>query len=280
MTGPQVKSGGHSSVLDPTDERMVPESAGTATFWEHVYRYAFASRFVKGKRVLDIACGEGYGTAALHKAGAAHVVGVDISAAACMHVREKYGLDAREGSAENIPLPDNSVDVVVSFETVEHVPNPSRFLDECARILAPGGRLVISTPDKEIYTGEMGQRNPYHCSEMNKGEFTSNLRQRFHEIRLYTQHPMSVAWWSSRTLVCENTPWKLIRGFERVRRALQWRIFPESITPPTEEQRTSAVALILKTGRSRRHLLNKYVVRPYRKLYREKSVYFIATAVR
>src|SRR5258707_11589234 len=101
--------------LDATRERMVPESSDTPTFWEHVYRYAFASRFVEGRRVLDIACGEGYGAAALEKAGAAHVIGVDISESVCLHARKKYGLDARPGTGEQIPLPDNSVDAVVSF---------------------------------------------------------------------------------------------------------------------------------------------------------------------
>src|SRR5437879_3140866 len=110
---------------------MVPESAGTPTFWEHIYRYAFASRFVKGKRVLDIACGEGYGAAALQKAGAAHVIGVDISESVCLHARTKYGLDARPGTAEQIPVADESVDVIVSFETIEHVPDTAHFLDEC-----------------------------------------------------------------------------------------------------------------------------------------------------
>src|ERR1035437_10505448 len=118
----------HRNLLihEPTGERMVPESADLFTFWEHVYRYAFASRFVKGKRVLDIACGEGYGAAALQKAGAAHVIGVDISESVCLHARSKYGLDARRGTAEQIPLPDRSVEVIVSFETIEHVPEPNR----------------------------------------------------------------------------------------------------------------------------------------------------------
>src|SRR5690349_799341 len=133
-----------SLVLEPTAERMVPENSDLFTFWEHVYRYAFASRFVSGKRVLDIACGEGYGAAALQKAGAAQVIGVDISEAVCLHARNKYGIDARPGTAEQIPLLDRSIDVIVSFETIEHVPDPHRFLDECVRILVPGGRLIIS----------------------------------------------------------------------------------------------------------------------------------------
>ena len=127
-------------VLKPTNERMVPESSDRSTFWEHVYRYNFASSFVKGKRVLDIACGEGYGAAALQRAGATHVIGVDVSEDVCVHAHRKYGLDARLGSAEQIPLTDKSVEVIVSFETIEHVADPYRFLDECARVWAPGGR--------------------------------------------------------------------------------------------------------------------------------------------
>ena len=140
-------------VLDPTDERMIPESAGAGTFWEHIYRYAFACRHVEGKRVLDIACGEGYGSSALQKAGAANVIGVDISESTCAHAREKYRLDARQGRAELIPLHDNCVEVVVSFETIEHVPDPGAFLDECVRVLKPGGIIIISTPNKDVYSG-------------------------------------------------------------------------------------------------------------------------------
>jgi 2-polyprenyl-3-methyl-5-hydroxy-6-metoxy-1,4-benzoquinol methylase len=269
------------SVLDDnTGERMVPESAGTPTFWEHVYRYAFASRFVSGKRVLDIACGEGYGTAALHKAGAADVIGVDVSEPVCAHARNRYGLDVRLGSAEQIPLHENSVDVVVSFETIEHVPDPGRFLDECVRVLAPGGMLVVSTPDKAVYTDRLGARNRYHCSEMTADEFASALRARFHDTHFYTQRPDSAAWWSPRTLVCESTPWRHIRGFRRLRRAIQSRIFTEGIIDPTDEQRASAVDIILEVARSRQRLLNQYVVRPQRRWHREKSVYIVATSIR
>jgi SAM-dependent methyltransferase len=266
--------------LDATRERMVPESSDTPTFWEHVYRYAFASRFVEGRRVLDIACGEGYGAAALEKAGAAEVVGVDVSESTCVHARNRYGLDARPGSAEHIPLPDGSVDVVVSFETIEHVPNPGRFLDECVRVLVPGGRLIVSTPDKEIYTDRLGARNQYHCSEMTDEEFRSAVRARFHDVHFYTQCPDSAAWWSPRALVCESTPWRHIRGFRRLRQAIQRRIFPEAVSDPTVEQRASAVDVILKVARRRRGLLNQRIVRPQQRWHREKSVYILATAVR
>lgn len=267
-------------VLDPSDERMVPESADRSTFWEHVYRYAFASRFVAGKRVLDIACGEGYGATALQRAGAAQVIGVDVSELACLHARSKYGLDARPGTAEEIPLADHSVDVVVSFETIEHLSNPSRFLDECVRVLASDGRLVISTPDKEIYTDRLGARNRHHCSEMTEDEFISRVCARFQNAHFYTQYPHSAAWWSPRSLVCESSPWRHIYGFWRLREALRSRIFPEAVSDPTKEQRASVVDVILKVARSRHRLLNQYVVRPRREWHREKSLYIVATAVR
>src|SRR5207249_9324746 len=110
---------------------------------------------VPEKRVLDIACGEGYGSAALARAGAASVVGVDISAEACEHARRKYGVDARVGRADRIPLPAGSIDVIVSFETIEHVERPESFLNECVRVLAPGGALILSTPNREAFA-ELG----------------------------------------------------------------------------------------------------------------------------
>jgi 2-polyprenyl-3-methyl-5-hydroxy-6-metoxy-1,4-benzoquinol methylase len=267
-------------VLEPTAERMVPESADMLTFWEHIYRYAFASRLVAGKRVLDIACGEGYGAAALKRAGAAQVIGVDISESVCAHARQRYGIDARPGSAEKIPLSDNSVDVIVSFETIEHVPSPGVFLDECVRVLIPGGKLVVSTPDKEVYTDRLGTRNPYHCSEMTEAEFASVLCSRFHDTHFYTQRPDSAGRWSFRTLVCENSPWASIPGFRRLRRAIQSRIFPEAVRDPTDEQRACAIDIILKAATDRRRFLNPYAVRPRWENGGEKSAYIVAIAIR
>src|SRR6266478_574902 len=128
---------------------MVPEKADKDTFWEHIYRYRFATQFVAGRTVLDIACGEGYGAAALSEAGATKVVGVDISPETCLHATQKYGIETRIGAGEKIPLDSSSIDVVVSFETIEHVRNPKVFLDECHRVLRPNGSLVISTPNHD-----------------------------------------------------------------------------------------------------------------------------------
>lgn len=263
-------------VLEYTGERMVPESSDLYTFWEHVYRYAFALQFVRGKRVLDIACGEGYGAAAMLRAGALQVIGVDVSETVCQHAKDKYGIDARPASAERIPLPDQSVDVIVSFETIEHVPDPHRFLKECVRVLVPGGRLIISTPDKEIYG--RSAPNPYHCSEMTAREFARALTDRFESACFYTQRSYSAAWWSDRTFACDNPPWGFVRGSRRLRRLVQRWVVPEIMKDPPDDQRRDIVGTILTTARALHTPLNPYVVRRQRRWDREKSLYVLAVA--
>ena len=259
---------------DNAGERMVPEVSGGVTFWEHVHRYAFACRFVAGKRVLDIASGEGYGAAALQKAGAAHVIAVDVSESACFHARMKYGIDARPGSAEQIPLPDNSVEVVVSFETIEHVPNPNRFLDECVRVLSSGGKLIISTPNKGIYD-VVAPANPYHCSEMTEEEFSTALRARFRGLKLYTQHPHSAGWWSLRSLASDVSLLGRVR-----RRAAQFRLAPTAVREPTPAERASATDVILQVNNTPISPINPYILRRWRSWTGEKPTYMIAIALR
>lgn len=262
--------------LEHTGERMVPESSDNATFWQHVFRYAFACRFVKGKRVLDIACGEGYGAAALKEAGAVHVTGVDISEEVCRHAREKYGLDARPSSAEQIPLPRNSVDVVVSFETIEHVPNPLRFLDECTRVLAPGGRLIISTPNKGVYIRPGNPPNPFHCSEMTEDEFSSALCARFRRVKLYSQHPRFAPRWSLRAFAADQSPWQNSSLFNRLQRSARFRLAPFTVYTLTLHQR-DAVQQILNPPRSN-SWINPYALHRRRRGNGEEPAYFVANA--
>jgi SAM-dependent methyltransferase len=190
--------------LPNTGERMVPERTDEITFLDHITRYRFACRFVPRKRVLDIACGEGYGTAALAAAGAAQVIGIDIEPDVVEHARRKYHVDARVGSAEKIDLADRSIDVIVSFETIEHLRAPETFLRECARVLTPGGMLIISTPNKNHARGGE-HRNPFHEFEMTEDEFRRALDNEFVSVRYFSQCLVMAPLWSIRSLAALHT---------------------------------------------------------------------------
>ncbi len=184
------------SELKFTGERFIPTCVGEIAY-EHWHRYAFADRLVKGKRVLDAACGEGYGSALLARS-AASVVGVDIDAATIAHARAQYR-DARlrfvEGSCTSLPLPDGAVDVVVSFETIEHLPEADQpaMLAEFARVLAPGGVLVISSPNRALYSDARDYVNEFHVHELYRDGLEKLLKGRFGAQRWFHQR---VATWS------------------------------------------------------------------------------------
>ena len=171
-----------------TGERFVP-SLRTETALAHLHRYAFAQSFVEGKRVLDIACGEGYGSRILSRK-AASVIGVDIDRDVIEHASRMYGAENIKflaGSVERIPLEDAAVDVVVSFETIEHTDKHREMLNEIKRVLVPGGALIISSPDKLHYTDETGFKNPYHVKELYREEFLELLQNSFREVSILDQ---------------------------------------------------------------------------------------------
>jgi SAM-dependent methyltransferase len=134
--------------------------------------------------VLDAACGEGYGTALLAGAGADPAVGVEIDGQVVEHARRRYGLDFRMADVLDLPFHDGSFDLVVSFETIEHVRDPDAALDELGRVMAPGGLLLLSTPNKHQYLVE----NEFHEREFTHEELVALLRARFRSVRILYQH--------------------------------------------------------------------------------------------
>jgi SAM-dependent methyltransferase len=177
--------------LEFTGERFVPGIAGEIAH-EHWHRYAFARRYAAGKRVLDVACGEGYGSALLAGVAGA-VTGIDIDAGAVAHARQSYAALANisfaEGSASMLPLADASVDVVVSFETIEHLPRADqpRMLAEIARVLAADGVLVMSAPNPVEYSAARNYRNPFHLHEPDRAELAALLGGAFPAQRWFRQ---------------------------------------------------------------------------------------------
>lgn len=177
------------STLNFTGERFHPDRAGEM-WYEHWHRYAAIAPMVKHKRVLDIASGEGYGSASLAQT-ARHVIGVDISAAAVTHAQTQYAnvsnLQFITGDCSAIPLADASVDVVVSFETLEHIRAHDAFLREIRRVLSPNGLCIISTPNRAEYSDARGYRNEYHVKELYLDEFNTLLAQHFKHHKMLSQ---------------------------------------------------------------------------------------------
>lgn len=181
-----------------TGERFTPECV-REIWYEHWHRYAFARPLAAGKRVLDAACGEGYGSALLAEV-AAEVTGVDIDAASVAHARGRYSGQARVhyqcADATELPFADRSFDLVVSFETLEHLAAQERLLAGFARVLDDDGVLVISSPDKRVYSELAGFRNEFHVRELYREELLALLKPHFPTVRLYGQKLLfqSVLW--------------------------------------------------------------------------------------
>lgn len=171
--------------IDPswTGERFLPSVGGDIAL-EHFHRYALAQLLATNKRVLDIACGEGYGASMLAEV-AASVIGVDIDPATVARAAATYmrsNLRFIQGSCTSLDLPDSSVDLVVSFETLEHHSEHDAMLAELRRVLVPEGILVISTPDRRYYSDDLKYTNPFHVRELYAEEFVQLMRAHFPHV--------------------------------------------------------------------------------------------------
>lgn len=156
---------------------------------EHLHRYAIANNYIEGKIVLDIASGEGYGSNIMSK-NASFVYGVDIDNKTVEEAKLKYkreNLKFLTGSTSKIPLGDNSIDVVVSFETIEHHDKHEEMMVEVKRVLKSNGLLIISTPDKLYYSDKRNFNNQFHIKELYKQEFVDLISKNFSKIQLLAQ---------------------------------------------------------------------------------------------
>jgi len=176
--------------MEYTGERFIPTLQGDIRL-EHLHRYEWCLPYVAGKRVLDIACGEGYGSRLLART-ATSVTGVDISDEAVEHAKAAYAGDDSlvfiQGDAAQIPLPDRCVDVVVSFETIEHHDKHVEMMSEIRRVLTEDGVLIMSSPNKQIYSDLAGSdHNHFHVKELYFSELDELLRQYFSSVAYFGQ---------------------------------------------------------------------------------------------
>jgi SAM-dependent methyltransferase len=164
----------------------------TSELWgEHRSRYRFAAQFAAGQRILDVASGAGFGLQMLQQAHG-RPVGLDYDATALHGVR-RLERSARlvHADATCLPLAADAFDLVVSFETIEHVPDARALVFETRRVLKPGGRLVLSTPNRAFGPPERHTGNPFHIREFTAEELRELLCQAFDDVRLYGQRPSS-----------------------------------------------------------------------------------------
>ncbi|MBI4849263.1 MAG: sulfatase-like hydrolase/transferase [Nitrospirae bacterium] len=174
-----------------TGERYVPWADDPEMNYEHLHRYRFVKEFVKGKKVLDLGCGEGYGCLMLSD-DADSVTGIDIADEAIRHASIKYrreNLKFIQGSMSDIPIEGQYLfDIIISFEALEHITEQDDLLREVKRLLKKDGMFIVSTPNKyELHAENPNYQNEFHVKELSLDEFNSLLTANFKNISLYGQ---------------------------------------------------------------------------------------------
>jgi 2-polyprenyl-3-methyl-5-hydroxy-6-metoxy-1,4-benzoquinol methylase len=155
---------------------------------EHWLRYRYVAEYITTGKILDVACGTGYGSYFLAMDSGLDITAVDVSEEMIAKAKEKYNkanLKYQAADALSLPFADNSFDQVVSFETIEHfsADNQKLFLKELKRVLKPEGRLWISTPNSKATK----HKNPWHLKELNYHEFTDIMSKNFRDYRIIMQ---------------------------------------------------------------------------------------------
>lgn len=215
----------------------------------HEARYRFALNYVGGDKLLDVACGTGYGLPILLKA-VKYVIGVDVDGSALQAAsRELNGLNGSLVLASGCCLPfhDDSFDAITSFETIEHLQDRHTFVAELARVLAPGGVCIFSTPNA-IYTHPLNGKpnNPYHVYEYSPPEFRAFLADYFNSVDLLGQRlrptfAISPFWDDQQNLhtareLCRLVLWRILNRLPRLaRESLSQAVWGHPFTPSSAD---------------------------------------------
>lgn len=179
-------------VPEPGERPDLTKPVPYATYQCHINRYIFVSKFVSGKSVLDVGCGAGTGVKYWLTKGARKVTGVDISEDAIRRAKVRHkGINRATfalADAQALPFGNDSFDVIVSLEAIEHLSEPEKFLLECRRVIKTGGTFICSTPNKKVTTPLFKRpANPYHVKEFCPAEFSAMVSCCFGAVTDYGQ---------------------------------------------------------------------------------------------
>lgn len=173
--------------IEGATERIDPDREPPGILSIHLKRYEFSKPYAFGKKVLDAACGVGYGTAYLAQV-ARHVTGIDINSETIAHAKEHYQTECVTFHVMDVTktdFSDGAFDTICSFETIEHLQNIEGYLREVARLLSPKGTYLVSTPQAQKTNHR--PHNPYHTIEFSRSDFEILLHQYFSEVEIYGQ---------------------------------------------------------------------------------------------
>ncbi len=161
------------SALIPTKTKFLHEAQASSA------RYKFATQYAQNKVILDIGCGGGHGSYKLIRAGAKKIYGVDVIADSIEYCQAHYNhpnLFFKQGDITRLDFDDNSFDLICAFEVIEHIKNYQKAISELRRVLKPGGLLIISTPNKAIYSPDSKKPfHPFHYHEWFLNDFKKIL---------------------------------------------------------------------------------------------------------
>ncbi len=174
--------------LKLTGERTLPGIL-KENYWfkRHLVAYEFAQSRARSKIVVDIGCGEGYGSYLLSKS-ASKVIGIDIAPEVIEHAKTKYkaaNLSFEIMDVAELNFEDGFADLAVSLQVIEHLPDQTPFLKEISRVLNENGEAIISTPNKKtISPGSLEPINPFHFTEYTPVDLYNTLTEFFEEVKM------------------------------------------------------------------------------------------------